>query len=220
LLDASAEDRSSISRQLRESGHETVCAGDFAEALRLAEQSIFDAVITEWSLADATGLDVAEFLRRNPRTSGARILVASHCAEPAEIAAALDHGVDDYLIKPVETAEFIARVNAVLRRPTAVPLRDVLQAGPITLSRISHRVTVNGTDIALAPAEFRLLSFLMEHRGRVVSRKQLLIRVWNRGKGIGERTVDVHVRRLRAALTPHACAQLLQTVRGFGYRFD
>jgi two-component system phosphate regulon response regulator PhoB len=220
LVDGSAEDCCWISRQLRESGHETVCAGNFAEALRLAEHSAFDAVITEWVLTDANGLDVAEFLRGNPRTAGARILIVSHRDEPRDIAAALDLGVDDYLVKPVKAEEFIARLNAVLRRPNSVPLREVLQIGPLRLDRISHRVTVDAAEIELAPVEFRLLSFLMENRGRVIGRKQLLTRVWNRRKGIGERTVDVHVRRLRAALTPHGCADLLQTVRGFGYRLD
>jgi two-component system phosphate regulon response regulator PhoB len=95
----------------------------------------------------------------------------------------------------------------------------VLQVGSVVLDLASHKVTAAGQPIALAPAEFRLMAYFMENRGRVLGRRLLLAQVWNRRKGIGERTVDVHVRRLRAALTPHGCADLLQTVRGFGYRF-
>lgn len=222
MVDGSPEDRAFISRHLPDAGHDAVCANDAAEALQLFETSAFDAVITEWQLRDTTALGLTESLRRIPKSASARVLVASRCHEPRDIAAALDHGIEDYLVKPAPAEELVARVNAVLRRPVAVPVdrNDTLQAGPITLNRLSHRVTANGVEIDLAPAEFRLLAFLMEQRGRVISRKQLLAQVWNRRKGIGERTVDVHIRRLRAALTPHGCAGLLQTVRGFGYRLD
>jgi two-component system phosphate regulon response regulator PhoB len=218
LVDSSSDDRSSISRQLRDAGHDAVCAADAAEALRLLEHSPFDAVITEWLLTDATALDLADSLRRNPRTAGARVLIASRRGEPHDIARAFDHGIDEYLIKPAEAEELVARVNAALRRPVAVSRQDALQVGPVSLNRVAHRVTIHGTEIDLAPAEFRLLAFLMENQGRVVGRKQLLAQVWNRRKGIGERTVDVHVRRLRAAFAPHGCEDLLHTVRGFGYR--
>lgn len=219
VVDGSAEDRSSISRHLRDAGHDAVCAADAAAAIAIMQSSRFDAVITEWHLADTSALDLAAALRRNPRSADARILVSSACSEPGDIARAFDSGIDDYLVKPSRPDELVARVNAALRRPAAAGGAGALQVGPVLLDRICHKVTVAGHDIELAPAEFRLMACFMENRGRVLGRKQLLAQVWNRRKGIGERTVDVHVRRLRAALTPHGAEDLLQTVRGFGYRF-
>lgn len=218
VVDSSAEDRSRISMHLREAGHDAVCAADAASAMAVVETGHFDAVITEWHLTDTSALDLAEALRRNPRSATARILVASRRGEPRDIARALDSGIDDYLLKPSRPEELVARVNAALRRPTAGS-GGALHVGLVTLDRVSHKVIAAGQEIDLAPAEFRLMAHFMENRGRVLGRKQLLAQVWNRRKGIGERTVDVHVRRLRAALTPHGCEDLLQTVRGFGYRF-
>jgi two-component system phosphate regulon response regulator PhoB len=207
-----------MSRHLRDAGHEAVCAADAAAAVALLQSSHFDAVITEWALADCSALDLAAILRRDPQSSGARILVASVRSEPRDIVRALDGGIDDYLVKTSRPEELVARVNAALRRPAA-GARDRLQVGSVALDRVSHKVTVTGHEIDLAPAEFRLMAYFMENQGRVLGRKQLLAQVWNRRKGIGERTVDVHVRRLRAALEPHDCDDLLQTIRGFGYRF-
>jgi two-component system phosphate regulon response regulator PhoB len=207
-----------MSRHLREAGHEAVCAADAAAAVALLQGSHFDAVITEWDLSDCSALDLAAILRHDPQSSGARIIVASVRSEPRDVVRALDSGIDDYLVKTSRPEELVARVNAALRRPAA-GARDRLQVGPVTLDRASHKVTVTGHEIDLAPAEFRLMAHFMENQGRVLARKQLLAQVWNRRKGIGQRTVDVHVRRLRAALAPHGCDELLQTVRGFGYRF-
>jgi two-component system phosphate regulon response regulator PhoB len=139
--------------------------------------------------------------------------------EASAVAQALDSGVDDYLIKPVREEELVARINAVLRRPAAPGRDSVLEIGPLRLDRVGHKVTVGSREIELAPVEFRLMAYFMENPGRVMARRHLLEHVWRRRNGIGERTVDVHVRRLRAALEPHSCENLLQTVRGFGYRF-
>jgi two-component system phosphate regulon response regulator PhoB len=218
VVDGSAEDCSRISRQLRAAGHDAVCAADAAAALSILRQAPIDALITEWHLADTSALDLAARLRRDPHGVAARVLIASGQNEPAEVARALDSGIDDYLVKSSTAEELVARVNAALRRPVATP-EGVLQVGPVVLDRVSHKVTVDGRTIELAPAEFRLMAHFMENRGRVLSRRQLLAQVWQRTRGIGERTVDVHVRRLRAALGPFGCEDLLQTVRGFGYRF-
>jgi two-component system phosphate regulon response regulator PhoB len=217
VVDGSAEDCASISRQLRAAGHDALCAADAAAAISILERTPVDAVITEWKLPDTSALDLAIRLRASAATPP-RILVSSRGREPADIASALDSGIDDYLVKTSTPEELVARVNAVLRRPAAVPDANV-RVGPVLLDRIGHRVTVRGHDVALAPAEFRLMAHFMEHRGRVLSRKQLLTEVWQKSRGIGPRTVDVHVRRLRAVLQPHGCDDLLQTVRGFGYRF-
>lgn len=207
-----------MSRHLREAGHDAFCAADAMAAIAMMQGGHFDAVITEWHLADVSALELAASLRRNPQSASARILVASARSEPRDIARALDSGIDDYFVKPSRPEELVARVNAALRRPAATG-GGVLQVGMVNLDRACHKVTVAGHEIDLAPAEFKLMAHFMENRGRVLGRKQLLAQVWNRRKGIGERTVDVHVRRLRAALTPHGCEDLLQTVRGFGYRF-
>lgn len=218
IVDSSSEDCSNISRHLRDAGHEAVCASDAAAAVATLQGGHFDAVITEWNLADCSALDLAAILRRDSQSCGARILVASRRSEPRDIVRALDGGIDDYLVKTARPEELVARINAALRRPVT-GAQERLQVGGVILDRVTHKVTVTGQEIDLAPAEFRLMAHFMENQGRVLGRKQLLAQVWNRRKGIGERTVDVHVRRLRAALAPHGCDELLQTVRGFGYRF-
>lgn len=218
VIDNSAEDRSVISQALREAGHEALGAGDAASALSTLRSTTVDAVITEWVLADSSALEFVAALRGEPRATGVRILVASAHSEPHDVARALDCGIDDYLVKASQPEELIARVNAALRRAPAGN-GHVLQVGRVTLDRIGHRILAENTVLELAPAEFRLMAFFIEHPGRVFSRRQLLTQVWIRRKGIGERTVDVHVRRLRAALSAHGCEEQLQTVRGFGYRF-
>jgi two-component system phosphate regulon response regulator PhoB len=135
------------------------------------------------------------------------------------VARAKAAGVDEVVFKPWQKGELIARVNAALHRPQTRGMRDVLAHSEVELDRLSHKVRVQGTQVDLAPIEFRLLAYLMEHPGRVLDRQQLLEDVWNRRAGIGERTVDVHVRRLRAVLEPFGCDALIHTVRGFGYRF-
>jgi two-component system phosphate regulon response regulator PhoB len=218
VVDSSTEDRTAISRHLRDAGHEAVCAADAPTAISMLQAGHFDAVITEWHSAGVSALDLVATVRRNPGGAGARILVTAPETDTHDMVVALDHGVDDYLVKTSQPEELVARVNAALRRSTTLT-STVLSVGAVTLDRTSHRVTAGGAEIDLAPAEFRLMAYFMTNPGRVISRKQLLEQVWNRRRGIGERTVDVHVRRLRAALTPHGCDDLLRTVRGFGYRF-
>lgn len=219
IVDTNPEDRFGIGRALRDAGHDVVRACNAASALALAGNGGVDAVITEWLLADSSALDLAASLRAIPECAATRILVASQHGESRDVARALDNGIDDYLLKAARPDELIARVNAALRRPPAANGGNVLQVGAVTLDRVAHRIAVKGHTLNLAPAEFRLMAYFIEHPGRVFSRRQLLAHVWNRRKGIGERTVDVHVRRLRAALAPSGCDNLLQTIRGFGYRF-
>ena len=166
-----------------------------------------------------TGLDLAQIIKGSLRTRWTRILMVSSSADRPSIAEAVDMGVDDCVPKSCEAEELVARTSLVLRRPSVMPLDSVLKVGPVTLDRIAHKAAVRGIEISLSPAEFRLIRFFMQNPGRVFSRQQLLDMVWRRRNGIGPRTVDVHVRRLRATLEPHHCDHLLQTVRGFGYRF-
>lgn len=219
LVDGNANDRSWVKERLEAAGNEIVCASDATAAIDQLERRRFDMLLTEWMLRDMSGLELSHYVRRHANGHFIRILMLSERSHASAVAQALDNGIDDYLSKPVSAEELLARVNAAFRRPAAPSPESVLQIGPIRLDRMGHKVTAAGRELDLSPVEFRLISFFMENPGRVLARRQLLEQVWRRRDGIGERTVDVHVRRLRAALEPHACEGLLQTVRGFGYRF-
>lgn len=219
LVDGSTDDRDRTRDRLRAAGHDVSCVGDATAAVERIEQHSFDMIVTDWMLRDMSGLELAHYARRHANGRQARVIIHTARNDPVAVAQALDGGIEDYMVKPLEPAELIARVNAALRRPAALPVESVLEVGPIRLDKLGHKVTVGSGELDLAPVEFRLMAYFMENRGRVLARRHLLENVWKRRSGIGERTVDVHVRRLRAALEPHACADLLQTVRGFGYRF-
>lgn len=205
--------------QLGAAGHDTLALCDGEQSLAELARGGCSLVLTEWALPDMTGLELARRIRRLPDGRDIRVLMVSARDEPRAIAQALEQGFDDYITKPPRAEEFVARVNAVLRRPPLPAVNGVVRVGPVLLDRAAHKVTVAGHAIELAPVEFRLMAFFLENPGRVLDRQFLLEQVWRRRSGIGERTVDVHVRRLRAALEPHGCQELLQTVRGFGYRF-
>jgi two-component system phosphate regulon response regulator PhoB len=219
LVDAAGRERDHLRAQLRSGGHDVAVADDATAAVDRLEQQAYDLVLTEHALRDMSGVDLAQYVRRHPNGRLTRVVIFSGRSDPAAVAHALNSGIDDYLFKPCREEELLARIGAALRRP-AVPAReDVLEVGPIRLDKLGHTVTVGSAPLELAPAEFRLMAYFMENPGRVLARHHLLEKVWRRRAGIGERTVDVHVRRLRAALEPHRCESLLQTVRGFGYRF-
>jgi two-component system phosphate regulon response regulator PhoB len=179
-----------------------------------------DLVLLDWMLPGISGLDYARELRRNEQTKELPvILLTARDAEDDKIRG-LDVGADDYVTKPFSPRELIARVKAVLRRTGANGGDEVIQLGNLVLDSAAHRVSAGEEKINLGPTEFRLLQFFMRHPDRVFSRDQLLDRVWGSNVYIDDRTVDVHVRRLRKALSPHGCDKLIQTVRGAGYRFS
>ena len=219
LVDGNSDDREWVHDRLKAAGHDVVCASDALTAVDRLEQRAFDMVVTEWMLRDMSGLELAQYVRKHANGRLTRVVMLSGRNDAGAVAQALESGIDDYLTKPVREEELVARVNAALRRPAAPSRENVLEIGPIRLDKLGHKVTVGAREIGLAPAEFRLMAYFMENPGRVLARRHLLEQVWRRRGGIGERTVDVHVRRLRAALEPHSCENLLQTVRGFGYRF-
>lgn len=219
LVDPGESDRDRARERLVAAGHDLVPVTDAVSAVAELDRLLYDLVICEWNLRDMSGLELARYVRRHANGRAARVMILSARNDAATIAEALDAGVDDYLAKPCREEELVARVNAALRRPAMPTQEHLLEVGPIRIDKLGHKVTVDSRPLELAPAEFRLMVYFMENRGRVLARRQLLEQVWRRRQGIGERTVDVHVRRLRAALEPHACADLLQTVRGFGYRF-
>ena len=222
IVDPSDTDRARFRQALAAEGFETADAAGGEAALGALEQRAADLVLTDWRLADMSGSELMDRIQgHNGNGADLKVLVVATNAEGSAVAEALEQGADDFMAKPGTPRELVARVRAALRRPQLRP-RDsegLCRVGPVRLEKLTHRVTVDGEPIELAPAEYRLMAFFMENPGRVHDRQHLLEKVWRRRNGIGERTVDVHVRRLRALLEPHGCADLLQTVRGFGYRF-
>jgi two-component system phosphate regulon response regulator PhoB len=183
-----------------------------------------DLVILDWMLPGKSGVQFAKELRANPATQSLPILMLTAKGEEADKVLGLDAGADDYVTKPFSPKELVARVKALLRRhaPSAVE-EKALSVGPIQLDPISHRLTItmpnlSPKSVSLGPTEFRLMQFLMANPERVHSRTHLLDNVWGNEAYIEERTVDVHIKRLRAALSPYDCDRFVETVRGSGYR--
>ena len=213
-----------ISINLRHAGHEVTIAATAEAAQRTIDAVLPDLVVLDWMLPGQSGLALARQWRAAERTRELPIIMLTARSEESDKVAGLDAGADDYLSKPFSTNELMARIRAVLRRKAPEALEDVVEVAGLRLDpstrRISRRVAGADVDLKMGPTEFRLLHFLMTHPERVHSRAQLLDRVWGDHVFIEERTVDVHVKRLREALSPAQAAGLLETVRGAGYRFS
>lgn len=197
---------------------------DEAEDARQAQLRIAEAppdlVLVDWMLPGISGMDLVRRLRREEPTRELPLIMLTARGEEADRVRGLEGGVDDYVTKPFSPRELIARIQAVLRRTNPEGEAEALDAAGLVLDPATHRVTANGEVLDMGPTEFRLLRFFMGHPERVYSRAQILDRVWGRSVYIEERTVDVHIRRLRKVLAPHGCDRLIQTVRGAGYRFS
>lgn len=210
--------REQARRALESVGHAVAEASDLPSGVRIASASPPDLVILEWT--DHRALRAAlDRLRDEPLLAHSRIAVWADQAHFHDAINALDFGVDECLAFPFEPVELVARVNACLRRPASGARPEQLAAGPLVLDKAGHCLWLDDTPIELAPTEFRLMAFFLENRGRVFARDELLRRAWPRAVKAGNRTVDVHVRRLREHLEPFGLDALIQTVRGFGYRF-
>ncbi|GAB5506140.1 MAG: phosphate regulon transcriptional regulator PhoB [Rhizobiaceae bacterium] len=194
---------------------EIVNRGDEAE-LRLQE-STPDLLVLDWMVPAISGIELCRRLRMRPETERLPIIMLTARGEESDRVRGLATGADDYLVKPFSTPEFIARVRALLRRAKPEVLSSVLKVGDIMLDREAHRVYRKKSEIRLGPTEFRLLEFMMQHPGRVFSRAQLLDNVWGETIYIDERTVDVHVGRLRKAVNTGRMPDVIRTVRGAGY---
>ncbi|MBX3579694.1 MAG: phosphate regulon transcriptional regulator PhoB [Rhizobiaceae bacterium] len=197
---------------------EVVTRGDEAE-LRLQE-SVPDLLVLDWMVPAVSGIELCRRLRMRPQTERLPIIMLTARGEESDRVRGLATGADDYLVKPFSTPEFMARVRALLRRAKPEVLSSVLKVGDIVLDRESHRVYRRKSEIRLGPTEFRLLEFMMRHPGRVFSRGQLLDNVWGETNYIDERTVDVHVGRLRKAINTGRQSDVIRTVRGAGYAID
>lgn len=218
------EDEEALSLLLRynleSEGYEVdVCArGDEADT-RLKEAAP-DLLILDWMLPGLSGIELCRRLRARPETERLPIIMLTARGEESERIRGLSTGADDYVVKPFSTPELMARVRAMLRRARPELVSTILKAGDLELDRETHRVRRSGGEIHLGPTEFRLLEFLMQSPGRVYSREQLLDGVWGMDVYVDERTVDVHVGRLRKAINRDGDRDPIRTVRGSGYAFD
>ncbi len=219
LVEDEAAIREMVEMTLAEHGYHVVGVPDSASALEKIYQSMPDLVLLDWMLPDLSGLDLARRLKQNADTREIPIIMLTARVEETDKVRGLEAGADDYVTKPFSPRELAARIKAVLRR--AAPLTEQsLYAGGMELNPETHRVTIDGCTLEIGPTEFRLLQFFMSHPERVYTRDQLISRVWGATAYIDERTVDVHIRRLRRLLTPHGYQHMVQTVRGTGYRFS
>jgi len=192
-------------------------SGDDAEMLIVEEKP--DLVVLDWMLPSISGIELCRRWRSRSETKSIPILMLTARGEEADRVRGLSIGADDYVVKPFSLPELMARVRALLRRSAPARVADVLSAGDIALDRTAHRVTRGPREINLGPTEFKLLEFLMESPGRVLSRSQLLDGVWGRDAFVDERTVDVHIGRLRKSLIRGRESDPIRTVRGSGYVF-
>jgi two-component system phosphate regulon response regulator PhoB len=194
---------------------EKASTGD--EALTLVEESTPDLILLDWMLPGVSGIEICRQLKMRPATRNVPVIMMSARTEAVDRVRGLETGADDYVVKPYSVVELMARIRTQLRRTRPASIGERLEYGDVTLDAETHKVFRAGLELKLGPTEFRLLSTFMEKPGRVFSRDQLLDRVWGRDIYVDTRTVDVHIGRLRKALSQHGGEVLLRTVRGTGY---
>jgi two-component system phosphate regulon response regulator PhoB len=207
-----------LSINLRHAGYDVAVAATADEAQAEVDQVLPDLVLLDWMLPGQSGLSLAKRWRGESRTRELPVIMLTARAQEADKVAGLDAGADDYLAKPFSVHELLARIRAVLRRKAPEASDVAVELAGLRLDPSTRRVTCGEREIRVGPTEFRLLHFFMTHPERVHSRAQLLDRVWGDHVFIEERTVDVHVKRLRDALQPVQCERMIETVRGAGYR--
>lgn len=207
-----------ISINLRHAGFDVKVAEDAAQAQAAVDGALPHLVVLDWMLPGMSGHALARQWRHHPRTRLLPIIMLTARAEEADKVSGLEAGADDYLTKPFSANELLARIRAVLRRRAPEALDTAVEIGGLVIDPATRRVSSRGRDVKLGATEFKVLHFLMAHPERVHSRAQLLDRIWGDHVFIEERTVDVHIKRLREALAPVACQHLIETVRGAGYR--
>jgi two-component system phosphate regulon response regulator PhoB len=209
-----------IAANLARAGHHVLRAADAESALKLVREALPDLILLDWMLPGMSGIDFARRLRAEDRTRTVPIIMLTARGDEQDKVIGLETGADDYITKPFSPRELVARIKAVLRRRSPQATEDAVEFAGLRLDPATHRVAGREQPIALGPTEFRLLHFLMTHPERVHSRTQLLDHVWGDHVFVEERTVDVHIRRLRGALEPAGLDGLIQTVRGSGYRLS
>jgi len=219
IVEDEAPIREMIAFHLARAGYETLEAADCREARQLLADEQPDMAIIDWMLPDMSGLELTRLLKRDKANDDLTIIMLTARADEYDKVAGLESGADDYITKPFSPRELVARIQAVLRRSSASD-GETISSGILQLDSAGHRVSVDSSEVKLGPTEYRLLKFLMTHPDRVYGRAQLLDRVWGANVYVEERTVDVHIRRLRKALASQGADEYIQTVRGAGYRFS
>jgi two-component system phosphate regulon response regulator PhoB len=212
--------RDMVAFALRKAGMDPAHAADARGAQSIIAERVPDLILLDWMLPGMSGLDLARRLRKEDLTRDVPIIMLTARGEETDRVGGLEAGVDDYVVKPFSPRELIARINAVMRRTHGVDSEGVVAIGALRIDSSAHRVYANDAIVPIGPTEYRLLHFFMTHAERVYSRSQLLDYVWGGSVYVEERTVDVHIRRLRKTLEPYHCENLVQTVRGAGYRFS
>jgi len=209
-----------LSYNLKKHGYQTDEVRDGEEALRRIREHPYQLIILDLMLPGLSGMEICRILKQNPKTSSIPIIMLTARSEEMDKVTGLESGADDYITKPFGVREFLARVKTVLRRAEGTKAVDgILRAGSIEINLERHRARAGDKVLELSPTEFRLLRFLMERRGKVFSRDQILDAVWKGEAFVEQRTVDVHIRRLRAELERAGAGWYIQTVRGVGYCF-
>jgi two-component system, OmpR family, phosphate regulon response regulator PhoB len=212
--------REMIAFGLRRAGFEVREAADAQSGRAEVANRRPDLLLVDWMLPDTSGLEFTRALKRDRETRELPVIMLTARAEEGDKVAGLEGGADDYITKPFSPRELLARINAVLRRTTPVEGTERIDVEGLVLDQSSQRVSSGERTVALGPTEYRMLAFFMTHPERVYTREQLLDRVWGGNVYVEERTIDVHIRRLRKALEEYGYDRLIQTVRGSGYRFS
>ena len=205
---------------LEQNGFEPVEAADFAQGVARVTEPFPDLILLDWMLPGGSGIQFIKQMKQDELTRQIPIIMLTARGEEEDKVRGLEVGADDYITKPFSPKELTARLKAVIRRTVPTATEEVIEVQGLRLDPVSHRVTVNEQALDLGPTEFRLLHFFMTHPERVYSREQLLNNVWGTNVYVEDRTVDVHIRRLRKAISLAGHDELIQTVRGSGYRFS
>ncbi|HQY82794.1 phosphate regulon transcriptional regulator PhoB [Thermomonas sp.] len=224
IVDDEPAIRDMVAYALRKGDFDPVLAGDAREAQAAISERVPDLILLDWMLPGTSGLELARRWRREALTRDIPIIMLTARGEENDRVGGLEAGVDDYVVKPFSARELLARIRAVMRRSREDDEDGSVQVGGLRIDGAAHRVFADGsagpTPVHIGPTEYRLLHFFMTHPERVYSRSQLLDHVWGGSVYVEERTVDVHIRRLRKTLEPHRLDPMVQTVRGSGYRFS
>ena len=220
IVDDEPAIRDMVAFALRKGDYEPVHAGDAREAASAISERVPDLILLDWMLPGSSGLELARRWRRDELTRDVPIIMLTARGEENDRVSGLESGVDDYVVKPFSARELLARIKAVLRRSRDDEDDGSVTAGNLRIDGAAHRVFASEQPLHVGPTEYRLLHFFMTHAERVYTRTQLLDHIWGGNVYVEERTVDVHIRRLRKALEPFKLEEMVQTVRGSGYRFS
>ena len=201
-------------------GFTTIEAEDYEGALAKICEPYPELILMDWMLPGGSGINLIKHLKRDEKTRGIPVVMLTARGEEEDKVRGLEVGADDYITKPFSPKELMARLKAVMRRVSPTSIEDVIDVQGLKLDPVSHRVSIHDNPIEMGPTEFKMLHFFMTHQERVFSREQLLNNVWGTNVYVEDRTVDVHIRRLRKAIESDGHDKLVQTVRGAGYRFS